>query len=154
MRRKEGRKVSLLILLMFVSLLFHLKTTYVFNYYKSNMYMAMNTYIYIYEYIYSMNTFRILSERMYYKAYIIFHKYVFFFIFILCFLGPHLRHMEVPRLGVKSELQLPTTATVTAMPDPSHVCNLYHSSQQRWILNTLNEARDRIRILLDPSRVR
>ena len=26
-----------------------------------------------------------------------------------CFLGPNLRHMEVPRLGVKSELQLPAT---------------------------------------------
>ena len=47
------------------------------------------------------------------------------------FLGPHPGHIEVPRLGVKSELQLPayTTAMVlphqqptprlTAMPDPS-----------------------------------
>ena len=24
----------------------------------------------------------------------------FVFIFVFCFLGPHLRHMEVPRLGV------------------------------------------------------
>ena len=33
------------------------------------------------------------------------------------FLGPHLQHMEVPRLGVKLELQLPayTTATATQM---------------------------------------
>ena len=31
-----------------------------------------------------------------------------FFFFFFRFLGPHLRHMEVPRLGVKSELQLPT----------------------------------------------
>ena len=31
-------------------------------------------------------------------------KKVFFLSFI--FLGPHLRHMEVPRLGVESELQL------------------------------------------------
>ena len=37
------------------------------------------------------------------------------FLFIFCFLGPCLWHMEVPRLGVKSEL-LPlayTTATAT-----------------------------------------
>ena len=29
-------------------------------------------------------------------------------------LGPHPRHMEVPRLGVESELQLPAYATATA----------------------------------------
>ena len=28
-----------------------------------------------------------------------------------CFLGPHPRHMEVPRLGVESELQLPASIT-------------------------------------------
>ena len=27
-----------------------------------------------------------------------------FFFFFFCFLGPHPQHMEVPRLGVKSEL--------------------------------------------------
>ena len=32
-----------------------------------------------------------------------------------CILGPHLRHLEVPRLGVKSELQLPSYTTATAM---------------------------------------
>ena len=43
----------------------------------------------------------------------------FFFFFFFCFLGPYLWHMEVPRLEVKvkSELQLPTTAT--AMQDQS-----------------------------------
>ena len=30
----------------------------------------------------------------------------------------------------------------TAMPDPSCVCNLHHSSQQHWTLNLLSEARD------------
>ena len=34
---------------------------------------------------------------------------------------------EVPRLGVKSELQLLAYATATATWDPSHVCN-HHSS--------------------------
>ena len=47
-----------------------------------------------------------------------------------CFLGPHLRLMEVPRLGVQSELQLPAHGTATATPDRSHVCNLYRSPQQ------------------------
>ena len=37
------------------------------------------------------------------------------------------------------------------MPDPSHVCDLHHSSRQRWILNPLSEARDRARIFMDTS---
>ena len=35
----------------------------------------------------------------------------------ICFSGPHLLHMEVPRLGVKAELHL--LAYVTAMQDLS-----------------------------------
>ena len=57
--------------------------------------------------------------------------------------------MEVPRLGVELELQLPAYATATAMPDLSHVCDLHHSSRQRWILNSLREARDGTCILMD-----
>ena len=34
------------------------------------------------------------------------------------FLGRHLQHMEVPRLGVKSELQLPAYAAATATHGP------------------------------------
>ena len=61
--------------------------------------------------------------------------------------------MEVPRLGVKSELQLPvyTTDTATAMRDPSHICDLHHSSCQHQILNPLSEARDQTQMLLDTS---
>ena len=58
--------------------------------------------------------------------------------------------MEVPRLGVESELQLPVYTTATAMPDPSRICNLHHSSQ---ILNPLSEARDRACVLMDPRQV-
>ena len=36
----------------------------------------------------------------------------------LVFLGQHLRHMEVTRLRVKSELQLLAYATATAMLGP------------------------------------
>ena len=75
------------------------------------------------------------------------------FPFVL-FLGPRLRHMEVPRLGVKQELQLPAYTTATAMQDLSHVCNLYHSSWQRRIPDPLSEARDRTRVLMGTSRIR
>ena len=76
-------------------------------------------------------------------------KVLFFFVF----LGPHLRHMEVPRLGVELELQLLVYTTATATWDPSHVFNLYHSSRQCWILNPLSEAKDRTCILMDAGRV-
>ena len=59
--------------------------------------------------------------------------------------------MEIPRLGVTLELQLPACATATATPDPSHVCNLHHSSRQRRILKPLSKARDRTRNLVIPS---
>ena len=47
-----------------------------------------------------------------------------------------------------------TTATATS--DPSCVCNLHHSSWQRWILNPLIEARDarnRTSVLMDTSQM-
>ena len=75
-------------------------------------------------------------------------SYLFFF----CFLGPHSRQVEVPRLGVQSELQLPATATAT--PDPSCICDLHHSSWQPWILNPLSKVRDWTRNLIVPSRIR
>ena len=57
--------------------------------------------------------------------------------------------MEGPRLGVKLELQLLAYATATGTQDPSHVCDLHHSSWQCQILNPLSEAGDRTRILTD-----
>ena len=68
--------------------------------------------------------------------------------FCFVFLGPYPWHVEVPRLG---ELQLPAYTTVTAVLDPSLVCNLHHSSWPRQILNPLSEARDRTCILTDTS---
>ena len=41
--------------------------------------------------------------------------------------------MEVSRLGVESELQLLVYGTDKAMRDPSHICDLHHSSWQRQI---------------------
>ena len=72
----------------------------------------------------------------------------------VCFLGLHLWHMEVPRLGVKLELQLLAYTTVTATSDPSRVCNLHYSSWQHLTLNQLSEARDRTQNLMVPSCIR
>ena len=66
----------------------------------------------------------------------------YLFIYLWGFLGPHPRHMEILRLGVETDLQLPAYATATATQDPSHVFNLHHSSRQRQILNPLSEASD------------
>ena len=70
--------------------------------------------------------------------------FIRFFCFVLfwSFLGLYLRHMEVPRLRVKWELQPRAYATTIATCDPSRGCDLHHSSQQRQILNPLSEARD------------
>ena len=65
----------------------------------------------------------------------------FFFFFV--FLCPYLWYMEVPRLGVESELQLLASATATATPS--------HSSQQHGILNQLSKARDRTWVRMDIS---
>ena len=73
-------------------------------------------------------------------------------VFVLVFLGPQLRLMEVPRPGVELELQPPAYSTATR--DPSRVCDLRHSSRQCRILNSLSEARDGACVLLDPSWVR
>ena len=77
--------------------------------------------------------------------------YVHSLSFFLVFLGPHLRHMEVPRLGVQSKLQLLAYATATAIPDLSHVCDQHHSPWQHGILNPLSKARDRTLVLTDTS---
>ena len=70
--------------------------------------------------------------------FVIVGMYVYFF----SFLGLHPRYMEVPRLGGQSELPVLAYTTATAMPDLCCVCDLHHSSWQRWILNPLSEAKD------------
>ena len=67
------------------------------------------------------------------------------------FLRLHLQHMDFPRPGTESELQLLAYAIATAMPDPSRICNLHHSSWQHWILNRLGRARDGTHVLTDTS---
>ena len=46
-------------------------------------------------------------------------------LFVLVSLG----HVEVPTLGVESELQLLAYTTATATLDPSRVCSLHRSSR-------------------------
>ena len=79
--------------------------------------------------------------------------YLFMFVFFV-FLGLHPWHMEVPSLGVESELQPLAYTVVTATQDPSRICDLHHSSRPRQILNPLSEARDRINDLMVPSQIR
>ena len=57
------------------------------------------------------------------------------FIFFLL----QLWHMDVPRLGVESELQLGPMPTTMAALDPSCICNLCQSLQQCWILYPLSK---------------
>ena len=56
---------------------------------------------------------------------VLFFIFIFnYYFFLFCFLGPHPQHMEVSRLGVKSELQLLAYITATATQDPSHIFDL------------------------------
>ena len=66
------------------------------------------------------------------------HKEIGIFFF---FLELHQWHMEVPRLGVESELQLPAYTMAIAMRDLG-IFNLHQSSQRRQIFNSISEARD------------
>ena len=61
--------------------------------------------------------------------------------------------MKVPGLGAKSELKLLAYITATATPDQSHIGGLCRSLQQCQILNSLSEARDQTRTLMDSSLV-
>ena len=59
--------------------------------------------------------------------------------------------MEVPRLGVKLELLL--LAYTTANSNRGSRLHLRPTPRQRRILNSLSEARDRTRVLMDPSQI-
>ena len=115
----------------------HYKEKFCFSF-LSYLYKMMDIY-----WIYCGNHF-----TMYVGQIIILYIYLFIYLFIL---GLHLKHMEVPRLGIESQMKMPAYATATATPDPSHICDLYCSLQQYQILNPLSEARDWTCILMDTS---
>ena len=73
---------------------------------------------------------RLKYFRCFRNLWVIEYQFIVFFFF---FLRLHLWHMEVPRLGVESELQAYAKATV-ATPDLSHICDSHHSLQQHQIL--------------------
>ena len=77
------------------------------------------------------------------------YTHIYTHIYIFCFLGLRMWRMEVPRLGVESELKPLAYTTATAKPGLICVCDLYHSSQPCQILNPLRGARDGTHILTD-----
>ena len=74
-----------------------------------------------------------------------------YYLFIFCFLVPHPRHMEVPWLGVESELQPLAYTIATATQDPSQACDLHHDPRQCWIPDPLSKTRDQTHIPMDIS---
>ena len=113
--------------------------------------------VYIYTYIYYFLFFSIIAycKILNIVPYVICKSLLLIclFIYLFCFLGLHPQHMEVPRLGVELELQLLACATATAAQDPSHICDLHHSSCQCQILNPLSKARVQTLILMDTSQI-
>ena len=75
-------------------------------------------------------------------------------IIIFCLFGAAPQHMDVPRLGVNSELQLPDYVRATATQDLATSVTYTTAHCQRWILYPLSEARDGTRILMDTSQIR
>ena len=85
------------------------------------------------------------------NGYIIFHCIDFIYLFIFCFF---FRATPKAYGSFQTRGQIRATAACLhhiTIQDPSHVCNLHHSSQQRQILNPLREARDQTHNLLVPS---
>ena len=76
-------------------------------------------------------------------------NYLSAYLVSICFLGPHLRHMEVSTLGVELELQLLAYATATTRRIPRCIFDLDHSLPQCQILNPLSKARDQTHNLMN-----
>ena len=102
--------------------------------------------------IHQLIVFCVLFGYKFLHSYLTRGLFLFFSFLFLCFvfLVPHPQHMEVPSLGVESELQLLAYTTATVTPDSNLV---RHSSWQRWILNSLSKARDQTCNLIVPSQI-
>ena len=72
-------------------------------------------------------------------------------LFFFLFLWPHPWQKEVPKLGIKLELQLKAYATVRATLELSHICDIYCGFQQYWILNQSSKAKDQTCILTETT---
>ncbi len=66
-----------------------------------------------------------------------------------------MQHIEVPRLGVELELQLPAYTTATVMRDPiqAESATYIASHGNAGSFNPLSKGRDRTRNLMVPSRI-
>ena len=118
----------------------------------THMYKNLTTLLFL---VWSRPSIFILKFMLFLKMYLLkFYENSFFFLFLLFFffLEPHPQQMEVPRLGVQSEVQLPDDTTDTATRDPSLICDLHTRAHgQCQIPNPLHEARERTHILMDTS---
>ena len=77
----------------------------------------------------------------------------FFFFLVLFRATPGAYGGSQARRSNRSYILLACT-TATAPSDLSRVCDLYHSSWQRWILNPLREPRDQTCVLIKTSHIR
>ena len=82
-------------------------------------------------------------------------KFLFLFLFF-GLLGPYPWRTEFPRLRGQNQSYSckPPCTTATAVVDPKGICNLHHSSLQRWVPDPLIKARDWTHILMETSRIR
>jgi len=126
-----------------------LKTLH-FNYFCSDLQKLFSTYQGVLLFLYLVNNKTFLGFKSYIFCIIETlqcsenktNPFFFFFFCLFVFLGLYPQHIEVPRLRVKSELQLQAYISATATQDLSHIYDLHHSSQQHQILNPLSKARD------------
>ena len=86
---------------------------------------------------------------------LVFIKYVFFFIFFAFFFFFRATPTAYGSSQAKGRIGAVAASLhhSTTMWDPSHICDLHHSSQQCRIPDPLSKARDQTGILMDASRV-
>ena len=75
------------------------------------------------------------------------------FCVLFCFQGHTRGIWRFPGQGSNQSYGCQHTPLATAMPDPSRICDLYHRSRQRRILNPRRKARDQTHNLVVPSQI-
>ena len=96
----------------------------------------------------------IMSKQTYWKSPLKSRLFLIFVLFV-CFLFCLFRAAPEAYGGSQASGRIRAVAArATAMPDPSRVCSLHHSSRQCQTLNPLSEARDGTRNLMVPSQIR
>ena len=95
-----------------------------------------------------LGLFAVFREFILFTYLFLIFYFILFYYFFLLFRATLIAYGSSQVRG-----QIGATATGTAMQDPSGICDLYHSSRQRWVLNPLSEARDQTHILMNPSQI-